>query len=56
MSVKINGKEVDGVLGYLLAVPIIVFTFMTIAITFIGVCLLLLSPFILIGLLVWWLA
>lgn len=55
MSVKINGVEVHGVLGYLIAVPVVVITFLWLALTFLGVVLLMLSPFILIALMAWWL-
>ena len=31
MSVKINGKEVHGLLGWLIAIPVLVFTFLVTA-------------------------
>lgn len=49
MSVKVNGQEYHGLGGLLLAIPVFLF----ISVVFIFVSLLLLSPFILIGLIVW---
>lgn len=46
MSVKINGTEYHGIFGLLLAIPIIIFTFAVIAIVFLGVIFVLLSPLI----------
>lgn len=46
MSTEINGKEIDGVLGLILAIPIIIVTFTAIAVAFLTVVALLLSPFI----------
>lgn len=48
MSVKINGDEYHGLVGLLIAIPIIVLTFTAIAVAFLAVAAVLLSPIILI--------
>lgn len=50
MKAKIGEKEYTGVVGVLLAIPIIIFTFSVIAAVFGAIALVLLSPLIL---LVW---
>lgn len=55
MSAKLNGQGMNGVLGYLIALPILVVTFLWLALTFLGMVLLFLSPLILVVLLIGWL-
>lgn len=55
---SIVGKtiEVSGVLGYLIALPILLLTFLWLALTFLFVVLCLAAPLIMIGLIVWLIA
>lgn len=56
MSIKINDEEVHGVLGYIIAVPIIVLTFLWLALTFLAMALIVCSPLILLGILIYFIA
>lgn len=51
--VTFNGKEYHGLLGLVIAIPIVVFTFSTIAFTFLYVSLILTAPIWVIALIVW---
>lgn len=48
MSVTINGEKVEGILGYLIALPIVILTFLWLAVTFLAVALVLLSPLLIV--------
>jgi len=56
MKVEINNTKYEGLAGFIIGVPFAILTFLFTAVIFLFVSLVLLSPFILIGLIVWGIA